>query len=686
MSATHTFHRDERPRYIKLLDSLAVPRVARLAFVIVAADLLVFSLLRVVFYIYFSHPDDPVSTGLLMKSFFIGLKFDLRLALLMVLPILVLGPLPVIGVFRGLAGRFIFTAYLVIVHVLAFIVYAFDFGHYAYLEERLNATALRFVGNLSISAEMIWETYPVLWITSGLLVFVLCVWIFFHVLIGRGTRYMPVPGGRLMRWVAGFVVAALVLFGLYGKLSYYPLRWSDAYFSPHKFSSEVALNPILYFVETMGLQAKHYDMEKTRAYYPDIASYLGVDYPDQQALDYSRLSQRAGPLNGSPNVVVVILESFAFYKTGILGNPLDPTPNFDRIARDGLLFRRYYSPSSGTARSVWAFLTGLPDVEHRKTSSRNPLIVKQRTIVSAFEGYDRSYFLGGSANWANIRGLLSSNIEGIRIMEEGSYTSPRVDVWGISDLSLFEEANRQLALKKGPFFSIIQTSGNHRPYTIPEDNKGFEILDPGGDKKVKRYGFESLEEFNSFRFMDHSIGHFIDEARKEDYFNNTIFVFFGDHGLPGSSPAMLKSEQQLSLTIFHVPLLIYAPGLIEGGRQYEKVASEIDVLPTIASMTSRKYLNTALGRDLFDDSLDKERYAFTIVGQGRTPEIGLVSEDFYFRTFVEDGKGSLHEYRSDDPRKDVSALYPDVADRMERIARAYYESARYIRYHNSPDR
>ena len=55
-------------------------------------------------------------------------------------------------------------------------------------------------------------------------------------------------------------------------------------------------------------------------------------------------------------------------------------------------------------------------------------------------------------------------------------------------------------------------------------------------------------------------------------------------------------------------------------------------------------------------------------------------------TFVEDGKGTLHDYHSDDPREDVAAAYPDVAARMERMARAYYESARYIRYHNAPAR
>ena len=131
----------------------------------------------------------------------------------------------------------------------------------------------------------------------------------------------------------------------------------------------------------------------------------------------------------------------------------------------------------------------MPDIELNKTSSRNPLVVRQHTIINAFKGYDKYYFLGGSANWGEIRGLLLHNIPGLHVFEEGSYSSPRVDVWGISDLNLFEEANKVLRKKKGkPFFAIIQTSGNHKPYTIPDDNRGFKVLAADEDEVVK-YGF-----------------------------------------------------------------------------------------------------------------------------------------------------------------------------------------------------
>ena len=96
--------------------------------------------------------------------------------------------------------------------------------------------------------------------------------------------------------------------------------------------------------------------------------------------------------------------------------------------------------------SVFASITGLPDVDGVRTASRNPMIIDQRIVFDQFDGYEKLYFLGGSANWANIRGVFQSNINGLKIFEEGSYqTENRADVWGIDDYELFKESNKELA-------------------------------------------------------------------------------------------------------------------------------------------------------------------------------------------------------------------------------------------------
>jgi phosphoglycerol transferase MdoB-like AlkP superfamily enzyme len=386
-----------------------------------------------------------------------------------------------------------------------------------------------------------------------------------------------------------------------------------------------------------------------------------------------------------PNIVIVILESFASYKTDLSGNPLNPTPNFDQLAKDGIYFNNFFVPHTGTARSVWTLVTGLPDVEKNRTSTRNPLIVKQHTIINDLEAYDKTYFLGGSASWANIRGLLSSNIKDLTIYEEGSYESERIDVWGISDLSLFREANAVLREKQGPFFSIIQTSGNHRPYTIPEDNEGFvELTEKDTDLKPNDYGFLHFKELNSFRFMDHSIGKFIEMARKEDYFDNTLFVFFGDHGITSRTGKHTpKSEDVLEVSSHRVPFVLYGPGVLKQTGTIEKVASQVDVLPTVASLTRNSYTNTTLGRDLFDSAFDKMRYAYTIVhGSFRT--VGLLTDQYFQKMRFDGSDEHLYQLGTETPTRDLADELPELNKTMMTYTSAITATTRYIRENNQP--
>ena len=567
-----------------------LPRPVLLLLVSVALNLACFTLMRLIFWRAFRQPAAPVPDAELWKAFFIGFKFDLRLALLMNLPVFLLAVLPRINPFQSRLSRRLVTAYLVAINLTVLLFYLVDFGYYAYLETRLNVTVLGLLRDFAISFQMVRETYPVGW--GALLLLLAALAVGWGVSAGVRRLAQSEAGATISRGRQAVIYTLAVLLaaaGIYGNASHYPLRWADAFFSPRTMVSALASNPVLYFISTLGRKEHPYDVEATQRAFPVMAEYLKLENTNAAQLDYRRFLTPHGPMTNRPNVVMVFLESFAYFKTGLSGNPLKPTPHFDAIAKKGVLFDHFYTPIVGTARSIFTAITGLPDVDARDTSSRNPLIVSQHTIINDFAGYERFYFLGGSLNWANIRGLISHNIEGLRIYEEGSYTAPRADVWGISDLHLFEEANRVLRQQTKPFFAIIQTAGNHRPYTIPDDNRGFQRR-AVKDSEVMPHGFISATEFNSFRFMDHSIGFFIEQASKEPYFTNTVFMFFGDHGLPGYAQHNPKHEQEFQLLRFHVPFLVYAPSVPDVAGVRNTIASEVDVLPTIAAFTSTPHL------------------------------------------------------------------------------------------------
>lgn len=643
------------------------------------------SAFRLVFWSYFSNPSDPVPANELLYSLYVGFKFDLRLVLLILLPFFLASGLRWLNPFVTNAARLFWKAYLSVAFFILLIFYFTDFAHFAYLHRPLDATVLRFLANFTISMQMVWQTYPVIGLFLLLVLLTSVYTWFIYFIFKRVANSEPPQRGKLKRVVIGTFATFIILFGMYGKFSYYPLRWSDAFTSTHEFAPAVALNPVLYFFETIKNKNSGYDIKKAKKYYGAISDFLGVTEKSDNHLNYQRKIHKTGALyEKRPNVVMVFLESFAHYKTGLSGNPLNPTPNFDALAKDSLYFSRFYTPSTGTARSVFTAITGLPDIEERKTSSRNPLIVDQKTLINELEGYEKMYFLGGSANWGNIRGMLAHNIHGLKIYEEGSYQAERIDVWGISDLHLFEEASQVFNQQDKPFFAIIQTSGNHRPYTIPEDNRGFK-LQQHSDEELKRYGFLSNEEYNSFRYMDHSVGFFMQLAKQQKWFDNTIFIFFGDHGIAGYGGEHNQHfENQLALTNLHVPLVFYAPGLIPS-QKIEHVASEVDILPTLTGLVAKPHTLTTFGRNLLDPQFDDQRYAFTVEHE-RIMSIGLLGERYYLKMRTDGNNLRLYDTRSEKPRDDVSQQYPGITEKMRELTLGIFETTRYLRHHNKQQR
>ena len=490
---------------------------------------------------------------------------------------------------------------------------------------------------------------------------------------GRAARRTLAPAanplGKWARRATVTVLAALYVLGIWGKWSWYPLRWSEAYFSASEAVAALALNPVLFLSDTAENRTAPYDEGKVREHYAYTASLLGIRTPDSSELDFARYVTPTRKPAVRYNLVVIHLESFAAFKSGTFGNRLNATPHFDAIAKDGLLFTNFFVPEVPTARSVFEMLTGIPDVNPTTTASRNPLVVNQHTLVNALEGYEKYYFLGGSATWGNIRGLFAHNIPGLHIFEEGDYDAPQVDGWGVSDVVLFDKAHRAFRDETKPFFAFIQTAGNHRPYSIPEDHPGFELAQVDAAALAEN-GFDGLAAYNGLRYLDFSLGAFFAKAREAPYFKNTVFLMYGDHGNPSTRQT---PWEQLLLTGYHVPCVIYAPGLVEGGRRIDFTASLPDSLPTALSLIGVPYLNTALGRDLLD--LGPGDRHFSLIGH-----TGVLDDEFYFR--LDPGGPRLFRYRSEKGAEDVHERFPEKVAELQRLQQALYETSKYMLYHN----
>jgi phosphoglycerol transferase MdoB-like AlkP superfamily enzyme len=662
---------------------LKLPKLLRFLLIFITSLTFIFVLMRVAFYIVFNDPASPLTTGDLAQAMWLGLRFDLRMVVVMAAPLFFLGGIKWFSPFNYKYARLFWLIYLTLIFAVYALFYIVDFGHYAYLHTRIDFTAVRFLQDPLISAQMVWESYPVITITIALII----VTLIFAYLTNRLFKKIESQEGIKLSLIKGIIVGFISFFIMfvagYSKLSQYPLRWSDAAFSKHPFATQLAYNPIHYFLDTYKNGRISYDVDKVRKYYPIVADYIGVKNKDVNSLNYNRKVTPTHPVGKRPNVVIVIMESFASYKSSVSGNPLDPSPNVKYLADHGLYFKNYFSPSTGTARSIYCTLTSLPDVELKGTSSRNPLIADQYSVAHNFHGCQRSYFIGGSASWGNIRGMLNKSLDHLKLYEEKDYSEPRNDVWGVSDIALAHEANKYLSKMKEPFFAIIQTSGNHRPYTIPDNDYGFKVRNDVSVEELRKYGFDSLKEYNSFRFLDYSVGHFMKEAKKSPYYKNTIFIFYGDHGISGNAGQhVAKGESASSLDVgsLRVPFIIYSP-LIKEHKVYDKVVSEPDVLPTVASLLNISYTATTLGRDMFDPKFDDKRYAFTIDHRSN-PIIGLIGKKYYYRTRGDGTMNGLYDMYSDDPLVDHASEHPELTKKMKDLTYGIFETAKYIPYFN----
>jgi hypothetical protein len=662
---------------------------------VVALLLLIFVALRAVFYFGFSevgqtvHPDP----GTLFQTLYIGVKFDLRLAILLSLPVFLLTWLPRYNVATSPAMRGLARFYIAIALLVTLLFYIGDFGHYAYLGIRLNSTAMRFFDDASISANMVWESYPVVWITLAWLLTV-AVAIGLVKLLERKTLDRESPPVSILQAVTGTVVVTfLVLGGLLGRVADIniqnpvPLRWSHAFFSGDDTVSALGINPVLFFYDTFEQREPLYDLDEVRQYYPVIADYLNVADRDETGLNYDRLVT-AGPqkldFERPPNIIFIMLESLGASRLGVHNNPLKPSPNLDRMAQQGWFYPNFYVPVSGTSRTVFASITGLPDVSSVKTATRNPLISEQRIVLNDLIDHEKFYFIGGSAGWANMSALIQRSIKGVKLYQEDSFTEPLVDVWGISDLGLFREVDRVLASQppERPFFAYIQTAANHRPFTIPEENDGFQA-DNLSKEEVKRHGFRSTAQYNAVRLLDFNIGRFLEMAKHSGYFEDTIFVVFGDHNNRiTTTPHMEPFYEQLDLDGLHVPHIMYGPKYLQP-RVIEEATSLVDMVPTIAGLLGIDYVNSTMGRDINGPAPEGERAIFTQTSSKRAPVIGAVTKNYMLRMWHDGTHAKLHDLHAEDPSADVSAQFPEKTRLLKDIARGTYETTKFQFYHNT---
>jgi phosphoglycerol transferase MdoB-like AlkP superfamily enzyme len=200
--------------------------------------------------------------------------------------------------------------------------------------------------------------------------------------------------------------------------------------------------------------------------------------------------------------------------------------------------------------------------------------------VMRSRGYDTKFIYGGYGYFDNMNYFFSHN--GFDIIDRGDFANNEAtfaNAWGVCDEDLFRkvigEAGKSYRAGK-PFFSMVMTTSNHRPFTSPAANN--DILSGAGRE-------------GGVKYADYAVGRFIEEARREPWFADTIFVVVADH-CAGSA-----GKTEIPVKRYEIPLLVYSPAHIKPAR-VDTLASQIDVAPTILGLLNFSYRTKFLGKDI----------------------------------------------------------------------------------------
>lgn len=284
------------------------------------------------------------------------------------------------------------------------------------------------------------------------------------------------------------------------------------------------------------------------------------------------------------NVILVSVESLSAKYFERFGNSKKITPFMDQLFKEGLLFTDFYATGTRTDRGLEAITLSVPPTPGRSIVKR-PDNADYYSLGKVFQdkGYDVSFLYGGIGFFDNMNAFFSGN--GYDIVDQTDFKEDEAifkNVWGVCDEDLYRKAiqtaNRSFEGKK-PFFFHIMTTSNHRPYTYP----GGKIDIPSGKSRS-----------GAVKYTDYALRQLITEAKTQPWFDDTVFVLVADHCANSAGKVGLPIEK------YHIPFLVYAPKYIAPG-EIDKIASQIDIAPTLLSLLGFRYESRFFGRNILSD-------------------------------------------------------------------------------------
>lgn len=488
------------------------------------------------------------------------------------------------------AGNWLFrtiTIYFVLFYSIAFIIAAANIPYFEYFFKTINSSIYNWFGYGGTTAGMVvGESSYYFPILLGILSIGLFAWIsfnlssyFYRQVKNTVPRISLVSRGVIL--VIGAVCIGLCLFGIRGRMGYNPIKVSQAYYCDDPFLNQLGVNPVFNLLtSTLDDSRKE---NKTQHLMPDQEALKFVQTYLQRTgvADVSPIAQKVERTDAPSrkNIVLVFMESMSASLMGSFGSEKHLTPYLDSLYQQSLSFNHFYSAGIHTNHGIYSTLYSFPAIMKRNAMKGSVIpVYSGLPTVLKDNGYNNLFFMTHESQYDNMNAFLRTN--GFdEIYAQENYPSEKVvNSFGVQDDFMYQYALpilNEKAKTGNPFFSVLLSISNHPPYVIPP------YFHPHSEKP----------EDQIVEYADWSIKQFMQAAEKQPWFDNTIFVFLGDHGKMVGTP-----ECEMPQSYNHIPLMVYGKDIQP--TVYDRFGGQVDVAPTLLGLLNVSYMQNNFGVDL----------------------------------------------------------------------------------------
>lgn len=417
---------------------------------------------------------------------------------------------------------------------------------------------------------------------------------------GRRSAYDGIERHRLRSSLILLLLTAALFIPIRGGFTVSTTNTGKAYYSQNPFLNHAAVNPMFSLFESMAHQedfASQYrymtEDEANKIFAQMISSSDHNTYP---------LLNEAARKNGQPDILIVIMESFATDLLPSMGTQKDVAVCLDSIAQQSILFTRFYANSFRTDRGLVSILSGYP-AQPTMSIMRYPAKTAQlpslaRSLYKA-KHYQNAYYYGGDADFANQRSFLVSQGYQKIISDSDFPIEDKLSKWGVPDHLVADRLISDIKKEQGvkhPMFRVFQTSSSHEPFDVP-------------------YSRLKDKRLNAFAYTDSVVGSLIRQYSKLPRWKNTLVVLVPDH--VGGYKEHLDNFDR---SRYQIPLILTG-GAIARPIKIGLIGSQHDIAATLLGQLGISHRDFLFSKNMMSDATPK--FAFFDVPDA----FGVVTEE-----------------------------------------------------------